>query len=135
MGRKSPPIDTPHKETNHGRSKEVGAEYNCLTRRLQPGADLLKKAGCFVEENRVRVPAHLVEWALRAAPSRIMMYDRNGKPVMPLGDRISTFGTGSDCLNVSDHRTGEKRKALLQDVVDGVRDAAHRFYHVHVPPQ
>ncbi len=46
----------------------------------QPALDLMKKAGCFVEENRVRVPAHLVEWALRAAPSRIMMYDRTGKP-------------------------------------------------------
>jgi trimethylamine--corrinoid protein Co-methyltransferase len=89
----------------------------------QPTLDLLKKAGCFVEENRVRIPAHLVEWALRTAPSRIMMYDRSGKPVMPLGDRIPTFGTGSDCLNILDHRTGERRKALLQDVVDGIRVA------------
>jgi len=89
----------------------------------QPALDLLKKAGCFVEENRVRIPAHLVKWALRAAPSRIMMYDRCGKPVMPLGDRISSFGTGSDCLNILDHSTGERRKALLQDVVDGIRVA------------
>jgi trimethylamine--corrinoid protein Co-methyltransferase len=89
----------------------------------QPALDLLKKAGCLVEENRVRTPAHLVEWALRAAPSRIMMYDRSGKPVMPLGDRISTFGTGSDCLNILDHSTGKRRKALLQDVVDGIRVA------------
>jgi trimethylamine--corrinoid protein Co-methyltransferase len=89
----------------------------------QPALDLLKKAGCFVEENRVRVPAHLVEWALRAAPSRIVMYDRTGKPAMPIQDRISTFGTGSDCLNILDHSTGERRKALLQDVVDGIRVA------------
>jgi trimethylamine--corrinoid protein Co-methyltransferase len=89
----------------------------------QPAIDLLKKAGCFVEENRVRIPAHLVEWALRTAPSRIMMYDRSGKPVMPLGDRISTYGTGSDCLNILDHGTGEKRRALLQDVADGIRVA------------
>jgi trimethylamine--corrinoid protein Co-methyltransferase len=52
-----------------------------------------------------------------------MMYDRAGKPVMPLGDRISTFGTGSDCLNILDHETGERRKALNQDVVDGIRVA------------
>jgi len=87
----------------------------------QPAIDLLKKAGCYVEENQVRIPAHLVEWALRTAPSCIMMYDRSGKPVMPLGDRISTFGTGFDCLNTLDHRTGESRKVLLQDVVDGIR--------------
>jgi len=89
----------------------------------QPAIALLKKAGCLVEENRVRIPAHLVEWALRTAPSRIMMYDRSGKPVMPLGDRISTFGIGSDCLNILDHRTGERRKSLLEDLVDGIRVA------------
>ncbi len=89
----------------------------------QPAIDLLKKAGCVVDGNHVRIPAHLVEWALRTAPSRIMIYDRFGNPVMPLGDRISTFGTGSDCLNILDHRTGERRKAVLQDVVDGIRVA------------
>jgi len=89
----------------------------------QPAIDLLKKAGCVVDGNHIRIPSHLVEWALRTAPSRIMTYDRFGEPVMPLGDRISTFGTGSDCLNILDHRTGERRKAVFQDVVDGIRVA------------
>ncbi len=89
----------------------------------QPAIDLLNKAGCYVEENRVRIPAYLVEWALRAAPSHIRLYDRFGKPALLLGDRISTFGTGSDCLNILDHRTGERRKALLQDVIEGIRVA------------
>jgi len=89
----------------------------------QPALDLLKKAGCFVENNHVRIPPHLVEWALRSAPSRIMLYDRNGNPVMPLGDRICTFGTGSDCPNILDHRTDKRRKATLQDIIDGVRVA------------
>jgi trimethylamine--corrinoid protein Co-methyltransferase len=89
----------------------------------KPAIELLKKAGCCVEENRVRFPAHLVEWALRAAPSHIRLYDRSGKPALSLGDRISNFGTGSDCLNILDHRTDERRKALLQDVVDGIRVA------------
>ena len=89
----------------------------------QPAIDLLKKAGCLVQDNHVRIPSHLVEWALRTAPSRIVLYNRTGEPVMPLGDRISTYGTGSDCLHVLDHRTGERRKALLQDVVEGIRVA------------
>jgi trimethylamine--corrinoid protein Co-methyltransferase len=87
----------------------------------QPALDLLKKAGCLVEDNHVRFPSHLVEWAIRTAPSRITLYNRKGEPAMPLGDRISTYGTGSDCLNVLDHRTGERRKAVLQDVIDGIR--------------
>ena len=99
----------------------------------QPAIDLLKKAGCVVEENRVRIPAHLVKWALRTAPSRIMMYDRSGKPVMPLGDRISTFGIGSDCLYILDHRTGERRKALLQDVGDGASPEFHLQHFTGIP--
>ncbi len=89
----------------------------------QPALDLLKKSGCLVDGNHVRIPSHLVEWALRVSPDYIMIYDRFGNPVMPLGDRISTYGTGSDCPNILDHRTGERRKAVLQDVVDGIRVA------------
>ena len=89
----------------------------------QPAIDLLKKAGCFVDGNHVRIPPRLVEWALRTAPSRIMIYDRFGNPVMPLEGRICTYGVGSDCPNILDHRTGERRKAKLQDVVDGIRVA------------
>ncbi len=89
----------------------------------QPALDLLKKAGCFIQDNHVRIPTRLVEWALRSAPSRIMLYDRNSNPAMPLGDRICTFGTGSDCLNILDHRTDRRRKATLQDIIDGVRVA------------
>ncbi len=87
----------------------------------QPALDLLKKAGCLVKDNHVRFPSHLVESALRAAPSRIMLYNRKGEPVMPMGDRISTYGTGSDCLHILDHRTGERRKAMLQDIIEGIR--------------
>jgi trimethylamine--corrinoid protein Co-methyltransferase len=89
----------------------------------QPAIDLLKKAGCVVEENRVRIPAHLAEWALRTAPSQIRLYDRSGNPTMLLGERISTYGTGSDCLNILVHRTGARRKAVLQDIVEGIRVA------------
>jgi trimethylamine--corrinoid protein Co-methyltransferase len=87
----------------------------------QPALNLLKKAGCLVQDNHVRFPSHLVEWALRTAPSRITVYNRKGEPVLPLGDRISTYGTGSDCLHILDHRTGVRRKAVLQDVIDGIR--------------
>ena len=51
----------------------------------QPALDLLKKAGCLVQDNHVRFPSHHVEWALRTAPGRIMLYNRHGEPVMPMG--------------------------------------------------
>jgi trimethylamine--corrinoid protein Co-methyltransferase len=87
----------------------------------QPAIDLLQKAGARVSEgNRVRVPPTLVEKALATAPEQVTLYNRHGKPAIPLQGRRTFFGTGSDCLNIVDHRTGERRKAILKDVVEGV---------------
>jgi trimethylamine--corrinoid protein Co-methyltransferase len=82
--------------------------------------DLLASAGASVEDNdRVHVPADLIEQALSTAPKSVAMYDRVGRPAMRLeGDRCY-YGPGSDCLNVIDHRTREHRRATLQDVRDG----------------
>ena len=89
---------------------------------FQDAIDMLKKAGAHVSEgNRVRIPSHLAEWALRTAPKRVVLCDRDGNRVMPLEGRKSFFGTGSDCLNILDHRTGERRKAVLADVVDAIK--------------
>jgi trimethylamine--corrinoid protein Co-methyltransferase len=87
----------------------------------QPAIDLLRKAGAKVSEgNRVRIPAALVEKALNTAPKRVTLYNRHGEPVIPLEGQRTFFGTGSDCLNILDHRTGERRKPVLQDIVEGV---------------
>ena len=83
---------------------------------------LVCKAGAkVIEGNRVSFPARLVEQALSTAPKSVTLYDRNGRPVMPLEEKNSFFGPGSDCLNIVDHRTGERRQPVLQDVVEGVR--------------
>ena len=37
---------------------------------------LLEKAGAYIDGNRVRLDPSLVEWALRQAPSTIMLYGR-----------------------------------------------------------
>ncbi len=87
----------------------------------EEAVELFKKAGALVSEgNRVRIPAGLVEWAMSIAPKRVRLCDRHGQPVMQLEDHKVFFGTGSDCLHVLDHRTGERRKAKLQDVVEGI---------------
>ena len=76
--------------------------------------------------NRVRFPAHRVEWALRSAPSHIRLYDRTGKPSVELGGRISNYGTGSDCPYLLDSLTGERRDFLSGDVEQAVRLACTR---------
>jgi trimethylamine--corrinoid protein Co-methyltransferase len=84
--------------------------------------NLLKKAGVKVEDgNRVRIPPGLVEWALSIAPKRVVLCDRNGRRVMPLERNNVFFGPGSDCPNILDHRTGERRRGTLRDIEEGIR--------------
>jgi len=84
--------------------------------------ELLKKAGAYVGEgNRAYIPGGLVEWAIKSAPSRITVYDRNGDPAMLLEGRNSYYGTGSDCPNLVDTFTGERRKFTYKDVENAVR--------------
>ncbi|MGC8825774.1 MAG: trimethylamine methyltransferase family protein [Anaerolineae bacterium] len=84
--------------------------------------NLLKKAGVKVEDgNRVRIPPGLVEWALSIAPKRVVLCDRSGRRVMPLERNNVFFGPGSDCPNILDHRTGERRRGTLRDIEEGIR--------------
>jgi trimethylamine--corrinoid protein Co-methyltransferase len=87
----------------------------------QPAIDLLREAGARVTEgNRVRIPPALVEQAFDSVPHEVTLFDRHGRPAMRLGRHRTFFGTGSDCLNIVDHRSGERRKPVLRDVVEGI---------------
>jgi len=67
----------------------------------------------------VHLPAGLVEWALKQAPSRIVLCKRGSSEVAALLEgRTVNFGPGSDCLNYLDPRSGERRKFTTADVVD-----------------
>ncbi|MGD8967836.1 MAG: trimethylamine methyltransferase family protein, partial [Anaerolineae bacterium] len=76
--------------------------------------------GADVDHLRVRIPSHMVEKALSVAPSRLTLCNRYGQVAIRAWGFNTTFGGGSDCLYVLDHRSGERRKAT----VDDVRDAA-----------
>lgn len=82
--------------------------------------DLLKKAGAYVKDgNRVYFPSSLVEWAINSAPSVVNIYDRKGNLAMALGGRNVYYGSGSDCANMIDFRTGERRTSVYKDNVEG----------------
>lgn len=76
----------------------------------------LKDAGCWVDGERVFIPPHLVEWAIRSAPKRVVLCDRNGEPRMHLEGRKGYYGTGSDTPFLIDPESGERRKAELDDI-------------------
>jgi trimethylamine---corrinoid protein Co-methyltransferase len=121
-------MDTPHfrklSEDQVERLHHASLEILDRTgvRLFEPEAlELLKKKGIQVEDgNRVRIPPGLVEWALSVAPKRTVLCDRHGKRVMPLERHNVFYGPGSDCPNVIDVRSGERRRGTLQDIVDAM---------------
>jgi trimethylamine--corrinoid protein Co-methyltransferase len=86
----------------------------------QQAIDLLKKGGADVEGNLVYVPSGMVENAFTTVPKRVVLYNRHGEPVMPLEGTRCFYGPGSDTLNIIDHRTGERRKPVLNDIREGM---------------
>ncbi|RLF44269.1 MAG: trimethylamine methyltransferase, partial [Thermoplasmata archaeon] len=72
--------------------ERAGAQYHD-----KESIEILKKGGCWVDGNVVKIPTKLVEWALRSAPSKVTLYNsRTGDMAMRLEGNNSYFGTGSD---------------------------------------
>ena len=90
----------------------------------EEGVQLLRDAGCLVGDDAVvRIPNWLVEEAIGSTPSRVTMYNREGKEAMRLEGRNIYFGLGTDLISTVDLRTGETRRSLLQDVANAARVA------------
>lgn len=92
---------------------------------LEPQArDLLKSAGVPFDGVRFWIPTHLLDWAARTAPSRVVMCNsRTGAPAMHLEGTKAYYGTGSDTIAVIDLDSGERRKPTKADVGDFARVA------------
>ena len=76
---------------------------------------MLEKAGCRVEKKRVYFPPTLVEWAIKAAPSRILLYDREGNFAMDCSGRNAYYGVGSAEPRIIDPYTGKQRLCTEED--------------------
>jgi len=77
---------------------------------------ILLEGGAQVDGLRVRLPEYMVAHALATAPKSITLYDRVGKVAMRAGKYNTYYGGGSDCLNILDHHTGQRRRPVLTDV-------------------
>jgi len=79
--------------------------------------ELCAGAGAAVDGRRVRLPAELVEQALAAAPRGWTLRPRGGDSTpLELTPGNTYFGTGPDCLYVTDPRSGARRRAHVSDV-------------------
>lgn len=88
-----------------------------------PGAlSMLADAGARVDQpDWVRLPAAVVEKAIKSAPRQVDLYDQQGNPAMQLTNGNSFYGTGSDATFTVDLETGERRRSVLSDVASFAR--------------
>ncbi|HSQ26843.1 MAG TPA: trimethylamine methyltransferase family protein [Anaerolineales bacterium] len=82
---------------------------------------ILVSGGAKAEGIRVFIPEYMVTQALATAPKTITLYNRHGKVAMRARDYNTYYGGGSDCLNILDHHTGERRRPSLEDVKNAAR--------------
>ena len=80
---------------------------------------LLKEKGAIVQDDRVRIPRHLVQQALQTAPRGFTIYNREGERALILDGRRSYFGTSTGSPNTLDPMTGKVRPTTLEDIARG----------------
>jgi len=81
---------------------------------------IFSDAGATVEGEMVHIPSHLVDEAVKEAPKKILMYDRNGEMAMRLGGTNSYFGSGTDVPRTLDEN-GEMRQTTAEDIAKWAR--------------
>lgn len=105
----------------HAASLEVLEDCGTVVH-CEEAVELLERASVRVKDGKhVFIPGNLVEEAIRSAPSSVTIYDRNENPAMLLESTNAYYGTGSDCPNLLDSFTGERRAFLSKDVEDSIR--------------
>ena len=83
----------------------------------QDTREMLKKAGCRESAaGYLLFDEDLVERTLSTVPPTMVLYDRNGAVAVDSGGASPHFSPGLNCINVLDHRTGEHRLCLLDDI-------------------
>ena len=98
--------------------------------RYGPAVDVFAKAGAEVEGTRVRIPATLIDSAIKSAPRDWTLKPRGGdtEPLV-LDAHHSYCGTGSDVLYVRDPDTRERRRARKADV-EGMAALCEKLPHI-----
>ncbi|MCG8617229.1 MAG: trimethylamine methyltransferase family protein [Desulfobacterales bacterium] len=127
-----------------GRQLGAGLSLNILTedelQEIHHGTlEVLSETGVFVEDkaardcfeeggadvdhdsNIVRIPPHVVEDAIRSAPSKVILHGRDPKHDIVLESTRVHFTNFSEGVLVNDPFTGESREPTKQDLIDSAR--------------
>ena len=81
-----------------------------------PGAlEIFLDAGARLNGDRVHIPSWMVEDALRKAPERVVLGDRNGERKVFLEGQKYWFGPSLDCVDYLDPLNNERRRFVSDD--------------------
>ncbi len=85
--------------------------------------DIFSDAGCRVDRDKriVKIPPHLVEDAVRSAPSRFVLCGRDAKNDLVMEPGRVAFTNFSEGIRIVDPFTGEYRETTLKDIADIAR--------------
>jgi trimethylamine--corrinoid protein Co-methyltransferase len=91
--------------------------------------EVLDGAGAWVDGDRVRIPAWLVEDSIRQAPKRIVLGNRDGTRSVVLEGDKSWFGPSLDCIDYLDPVAEERRPFTSKDcrITATIADALPNF--------
>ncbi|MBT8364019.1 MAG: trimethylamine methyltransferase family protein, partial [Deltaproteobacteria bacterium] len=78
--------------------------------------EVLAARGARVQGDRVRLPAWMVEAAIRKAPPRLVLGTRTGKRIVFLEGDKSFFGPSLDCIDYMDPQSHERTRFVSQHV-------------------
>ena len=96
------------------------ATLECLKRigvRIQneKAKTLLANAGADVEDDQVRIPAHIIQDAIACTPRTFTIWGRDYQHEMRIAPDHVHFGPGPSCTYFIDPQTQERRRALRGD--------------------
>lgn len=89
----------------------------------QAAIDILAASGADVfNPDRVKIPASLVEQALKTTPKEVTLYTREGEPAIVLNGKTgSHFGAHTDMDDYLDPHTKIRRRCYVEDIADMAR--------------
>jgi len=97
--------------------EEIGARIY-----TEEAVELLNSAGCKVgNNNQVKIPASVVEKALRVTPDKFTLYNRDGTEALIVGENNVCFGTSPTAPFTYDLYTGKRRPFELQDSINAAK--------------
>jgi len=84
--------------------------------------DIFDGGGCIVDKKQrlVKFPPHVVEDAIRSAPSTILLAGRSPKDDVVIGGKRVAFTNFGQAIMITDPFTGERRETTKEDVANVV---------------